>query len=158
MDCVVYSLCFFVPVSLCQPLHIFSSDQPMLYYLFCTHPPSATCHMSVLVCPRFAGLLRNVTRVGSSHTPSFNSSHSRLAAPFFQLTNIACFKRILTLLWADHPHVHRHLHHKHQGVPLRPHGAQITSHITAPTGALTAPRKSASSTPSSAETPNHPPP
>ena len=51
---MVQSLCFFVPSSLLHPRHLFSSDQPMSYNLFCTQPPhhdQLPRHMLVLFRP-----------------------------------------------------------------------------------------------------------
>ena len=36
--------------SLPQPRHLFQSDQPMSYFLFCTHPPSTTSFRMTLRC------------------------------------------------------------------------------------------------------------
>ena len=88
------SLCL---LSLLQPLHFFSSDQPVSYNLVCTHPPSTT---SFLVACRCLSVhtslvfLRSTGWVGSSHTPSFNPSHSCFAAHLFQRTILGRFTSI----------------------------------------------------------------
>ena len=86
----------------------------MSYHLFCAHPPSTT-------------IVSSHCGSGSSQTPSFNSSHSCLAAHFLKQTVLACCRSISLRAAADHSHVHRHLLLKQLGVPPRPRDAKIES-------------------------------
>ena len=106
-----YNLCFSVPSSSLHPQHFFSSDQPMSYDLFCTHPPSTS---SVLIT---CGCLSVTIRW--SFFAAWPISSSR---PFW-LVSEAC---VFYILREDHSHVHRFLSFKHQGVPLWPLDAQVT--------------------------------
>ena len=119
-----YNLCLSVCSSLSQPLHFFSSDQPMSHNLFYTHPPSTTTFLFTCRCLSVHAslvFLRSTAWIGSIHTPSVSSSRSCFVHHFFHWTNQPCLfqKHLLNVLRADHPHVHRHLLLKHQGVPLR---------------------------------------
>ena len=85
----------------------------MSFYLSCTHPPStanSSSHFGACQPTLSLVFLRSIAWLGSSHTPSFNPSHSSVAAQFFQQTTRACFRSISChVLRADHSHVHRHL-------------------------------------------------
>ena len=78
-----YSLWLSVPSSLLQPPRLLSSDHRKSFIVFCTHPPSTTSFLPTLRCLSVHDscvFLRSISWIGSSQTPSFNSSHSCLAA------------------------------------------------------------------------------
>ena len=73
--------------SLSQPLHFFSSDQPMSHNLFYTHPPSTTTFLVTCRCLSVHAslvFLRGTAWIGSSHTPSVSSSQSCVVPHFLQ--------------------------------------------------------------------------
>ena len=119
-----YNLCFSAPSSVLQSRHSFSSDQPVSYNLFCTHPPSTTSFLITCRCLSVhASLvsLRSIASIGSSRTPSCSSPHSCFAA------YLSRQKHLFHVLRADHSHVHRHLLLKQPGVPMWPFDAKIAS-------------------------------
>ena len=80
---LIQSVCSQCLSSLLHPRHFVSSDQPVSYNLFCTQPPSTSSCLVTCRCLSVHAsfvFLRNIARIGSSHTPSFNSSHSCFAA------------------------------------------------------------------------------
>ena len=99
-DGLWHSLRCSVPSPLSQSRHVLSSDQPILHVLFCTHPPSTT---SFLITLRFLSFHTSLVPSRSkdwispsSHTPSFNSSHSCFAAHFLDKTKLTCFSSIFS--------------------------------------------------------------
>ena len=98
-DGLWHSLRFSVPSPLSQSRHVLSSDQPILHVLFSTHPPSTTSFLITLWFLFFHTSLvssRSQDRISPSHIPSFNSSHSCLAAHFFHKTTLTCFSSIFS--------------------------------------------------------------
>ena len=80
-----YNLCLSVSSSLSQPLHFFSSDQPMSHNLFYTHPPSTTTFLFTCRCLSVHAslvFLRSTAWIGSSHTPSVSSIRALLPHVF----------------------------------------------------------------------------
>ena len=113
----------------------------MSYNLFCTHPPSTISFLATFgVYPSIRHWsFFSKAWIGSSHTPSFSSSHSCYARPFLARDHDGLFqKHLFHILRANHPHVHRLLLFRQQSVPLwhwTPRSR--VSHLTAPAGPLT---------------------
>ena len=112
-------------------MHFFSSDQPMLYSLLCTHPSSTTNVLITLRClsvhePVGVHKQHSLDRL---QTYSFFQLHTLvLCCPSLPIDHPGLFQQhILHILRASHSYVHRHLHLKQQGVPLWPLDAKIAS-------------------------------
>ena len=131
---------FSVPSSVSQPRHFFVRPTNVVHSFL--HPTSVhdqlRHHMAMLMRPRVVGLPSQY-RLGSNHTPSFNSSHSCLAAHFFQWTILACFNSIFftscgqtTLISTATCSSNSKLHHSAQWLPR-----SRVSHMTVSAGPLT---------------------
>ena len=102
-----YSLFFCVCLFFLQLRHFFSSDQPMSYNLFCTHPLSTANFLTTFRClsvhasPVF---LRNAVWIGSLSQSFFQFLTSR---PFHPIDHPRLlWKHFLRILRADHAHIY----------------------------------------------------
>ena len=74
------------------PRHVYSFDNPMSYSFVCAQHPCTTCFLITCRCSSLHAslvFLRGIARIGSSHPPSFNSSHSCIAASEAYFSHVA---------------------------------------------------------------------